>query len=288
MTGKKKFTKKLIALVVVILLIVSYHILLAYAEHQLERRQFSNVFQDCTKVWSARGLYNQRSEQNSLQSMRRAFEHGAIGAEVDFHFDLELNQFIISHDHPKKDANGKYIYPKKAGKLLTLEHFLAELGKDNYFWLDYKNLDKLNEQQTQQAIARLLKITQLNNMRERLYVEGSNPSILSKYTDAGFKTILAIFPLKQNNLLASLSLNIYKIGFSFYDLTAMAMGYGEVENSKYGNKAQNILGKIPVFMFHVPDDMQTIQSLVNNKLVPVILVGKDLSIDRFNINSCHK
>ena len=287
MANKKTYTKKRLALGLVVLTIVSYHALLAYVDHQLESRVPPNAYQNCSKIWSARGLYNQRSEQNSLVSMKRAFNKGAIGAEVDFHFDLELNQFIISHDHPKKDANGKYIYPKKSGRLLTLEHFLDELGKDKYFWLDYKNLDKLNEDQTQQAIERLLSITKLGDIRERLYVEGSTPTILSKYTDAGFKTILAIFPLKQNNILSSLSLNIYKIGFSFYNLSAMAMGYGEVDNSKYGNKAQKILGNIPVFMFHVPDNKQTIQSLVNNKNVRVVLVGKDLSIDRFNINTCH-
>ena len=144
MTNKKKFTKKRIALGIVVLIVVSYHALLTYVDHQLESRIYPNVFNECSKIWSARGLYNERSEQNSLLSMRRAFENGASGAEVDFHFDVELNQFIISHDHPKKDANGKYIYPKKSGKLLTLELFLSELANDKYFWLDYKNLDKLN------------------------------------------------------------------------------------------------------------------------------------------------
>ncbi|XPF92853.1 hypothetical protein ACM9HF_12560 [Colwellia sp. RE-S-Sl-9] len=287
MSHRKKLSKKKIALGLTIIIVISYHVLLAYVNHQLEHRKYLDTYQNCNKIWSARGLYNQRSEQNSLVSMRRAFEHGAIGAEVDFHFDVDLDQFIISHDHPKKDANGKYVYPKKSGKLLTLKHFLSELGKDKYFWLDYKNLDKLNEEQTQQAITRLLSITKLDNIKDRLYIEGSNPSILSQYTNAGFKTILAIFPLKENNILASLSLNIYKIGFSFYNITAMAMGYGEIGNSTYGEKGQKILGNIPIFIFHVPVHMETIQPLVNNNNVRVALIGKDLSINRFNVNTCY-
>ncbi|RLA04948.1 MAG: hypothetical protein DRQ47_02400 [Gammaproteobacteria bacterium] len=282
---KVSLTKKIL-LAITVSIILAYQLLLIYVDDKLASRAFPNLYQSCHKIWSARGLYNQRSEQNAISSMNRAFANGAKGAEVDFHYDIEMNRYIISHNHPERGADGKLVYPEKDGEILTLNKFLARLNDGSHFWLDYKNLDKLTDQQTQTAIERLLEITEQNNIRDRLYIEGSNPIKLSRYTNAGFKTILGIHPLKEKNILASLTMNLYKIGFSYFNISALAMAYGEVDNPIYSQQAIQILGPIPVFLFHVPDDAKTLNQLMAMDKVRTILVGVDQSINRFGINHC--
>ncbi|MDA3947322.1 MAG: hypothetical protein PF439_11655, partial [Helicobacteraceae bacterium] len=175
---------------------------------------------------------------------------------------------------------------KKDGKILTWEALFKAAGEGQYFWLDYKNLEHLTAAETKEAIKRLLFITEEGSIRERLYIEASNPLALSKYTDAGFKTILGIHPLPEQNLAASIVINAYKIGYYFNNITALAMAYGSVENPIYGHNTEKSLASIPVFLFHVPDNVSLLQDLADKSNVKVILAGRDKSINRFQINNC--
>jgi len=279
--------KKKIALLVILSLAVLYNLTLLYIDANIKNRVEKHVYENCNKIWSARGFYNSREEQNTITSMKRAFELGAIGAEVDLYYDVKMDKFIISHDKPKKGIDGNLVYTKKGGELLTLEKFLKVLSKDHYFWLDYKNLDRLSVDETSKAIQRLLKITNFDNIRERLYIEGSNPLLVSMYTDAGFRTILGIHPLPGSNPLSSIVINGYKIAYFFKNITALAMPYGKkVDDPIYDATAQENLKDVPVFIFHTPDDETTIRSLMAKKDVRVVLVGKDLSINRYAIDAC--
>ncbi len=273
---------------IILVLVLAYNATVAYVDANMAARlQERPTYNECHKIWAARGLYETRAEQNSIAAMQRAFGLGAHGAEVDFHYDIQMNRFIISHDHPKKDKEGNYIYPDKGEGVLTLETLLKAVGTGHYFWLDYKNLDHLSNAQTQAAIARLLEITDFDNIRERLYIEGSNPLLLPMYTDAGFRTILGIHPLPGSNPLSSIVINGYKIAYYFKNITALAMPYGKKVNDPiYDTTAQKNLKDIPVFIFHTPDDEPTLRSLVQMKTVRVVLVGKDLSINRYAIDAC--
>jgi glycerophosphoryl diester phosphodiesterase len=272
---------------VVIALVMAYNAAVMYVDAHLDEKDHSAVYSSCHKIWAARGLYETRAQQNTVEAMERAFGLGAHGAEVDFHYDIEMDRFIISHDHPKQNSEGKLLYTKKEGVLFTLEAFLKAVGKDHYFWLDYKNLDKLTVEQTHKAIARLLAITDFNDIRERLYIEGSNPLRLSMYTDAGFKTILGIHPLPNNNIFASIVLNGFKIAYYFKNITALAMPFGkDINNPVYGELAATRLKGIPMFVFHVLVDDALIKKLVDQEDVRVLLVGKDLSINRYAIDAC--
>lgn len=275
-------------LILVLLVVVLWNAVVVYVDRGLAERAVDDVYADCHKIWSSRGLYNTHDERNSITSFKRAFEQGALGGEVDFSYDVKMNRFIVSHGHPKKDANGDYIYPKKDGKILSLEALFKAVGKGHYFWLDYKNLEHLSEAETQQAINRLLSITEDDDIRERLYIEASNPLALSKYTDAGFKTILGIHPLPERNVFASLLVNGYKIAYYFNNITAIAMPYGRVENPVYGESAEESFMTVPIFLFHVPDDRTLLRTLVDKKSVRVILAGRDQSINRFDINGCQE
>ncbi len=270
------------------MLVVAYNLTVMYVdEHMQETLEQRHTYSNCHKIWAARGLYETREEQNTVIAMNRAFSLGAHGAEVDFHYDVGMNRFIISHDHPKKGNNGKLIYTKKEGSLFTLEEFLKAVGKGHYFWLDYKNLDKLSVEQTKVAIARLLEITNFDSIAQRLYIEGSNPLLISMYTDAGFKTILGIHPLPGSNLFSSIVINGYKIAYFFKNITALAMPYGKkVDDPIYDSDAQENLKGVPVFIFHTPDDESVLHSLMSKNDVRVVLVGKDLSINRYAIDAC--
>jgi len=212
--NKKRFFIGLLIMVVVI-----YNGVVVYVDKQLENRAHVDVYDSCHKVWAARGLYNQRSEQNTPKAMSRAFSLGANGAEVDVHYDLKTERFIVSHDHPVKGADGELVYSKKNGAILLLEDFFKAVGKDRYFWLDFKNLGQLDNEQTALVINHLETITRFDSIKERLYIEGSNPLLLSMYTDAGFKTILGIHPIRESLFASSFVINVFKMGYYFNNIT---------------------------------------------------------------------
>ena len=123
-------------------------------------------------------------------------------------------------------------------------------------------------------------------MSERVYIEGSNPYYLSSYTQAGFKTILGIHPLPEQNWLANLSVNVYKVAYYFSDITVLAMPYGALDNPKYSEQAAKSLSSIPMFLFHVPIDMTLFASLLKNDNVRVFLAGRDMSVNYFDMTAC--
>jgi hypothetical protein len=244
-----------------------------------ERLSQSEVYNDPHAIWSSRGIYDSKKEQNSLSSFGRAFDAGYLGVEVDCYYDKGLNQFIVSHDRNKTNPDGSH-FELKDGKLLTLEVLFNTLGKDHYFWIVYKNLDHLNEEESLASIRRLDSISQIHHVKSRLYIEGSTPNHLEYYTHAGYKTLFAFGPLRDNHIFSSISSNIYKIAYYFYDLSAIAIHYGSIDNPKYGKDSQKNLKGIPTFLFHVPDDEILIKTLLEKSELRVLLVGRNISVDR--------
>ena len=260
-----------------------YNGILFYVEMHIDQKDHSKVYNDPHITWSARGIYDSYATQNSIDSFKKAFDAGYMGAEVDCYYDAYLDKFIVSHDRKKVKDKNQYHYNLKQGKLLTLEKLFTTLSKNHYFWIDYKNLDRLNTKETLQAIKRLNKITNIHHLKERIYLEGSTPNHLQYYSDAGYKTLFAFGPLPNNHIFSSISSNIYKIAYYFYDLSAIAIQYGSIENPKYGEDSQRNLKGIPTFLFHVPNDTALLKKLAKNKDVRVLLVGRDLSINRTDI-----
>jgi len=272
----------------ILFLTLVYNAVLFYVDKNIDQRNMKNVYNNCHKVWSSRGIYNSQANQNSISSFKKAFSLGHKGIEVDFYYDVKMNRFIISHDRLYLKEKKSYQYFLKDGKVLTLENLLKETSTDHYFWLDYKNLDRLSDLETQNSIKRLDKITKDSNLKERLYIEGSTPNTLENYTKAGYKTLFAFQPLKADSIFSSISSNIYKIAYYFYDVTAVALPYGPLENPKYSKQTQENLRGIPTFLFHVPNDEKLLKKLVKEKDVRVMLVGRDESVNRANITNCSK
>jgi len=283
----KKLLKFILALVVIVAVI--YNVTLFYVNLNIKDRVAKkSVYNNCHKAWSARGIYSTKEEQNSIKSFTKAIEAGYIGFEVDFYYDKSLDKFIISHDKPKKDSNGKLHYTLKDGKLFTLEELFSKFGKEHYFWLDFKNLDRLNKDDTSRAISRLQEISKINNIKNRIYIEGCNPFILNRYEKEGFKTLLSFHPLPKSSPFTSISTNFFKMVYYFSDTSALAMQYGILEDPKYNELTQKNLKSIPQFIFHVPTDKKLINSLLPLSDVRVLLIGRDKSVNYAKFDSCKK
>jgi len=277
-----------ILLYTLLFLTLLYNGTIIYVDQNIDKIKHDGVYNSCHKVWSSRGVYDTHKSQNSLASFSNAFALGHKGVEVDFYYDVKMHKFIISHDRPKVDKEGNNHYALKDGKLFTLEELLETLGKDHYFWLDYKNLDRLSMDETKAAIKRLDSITKDSNIKKRLYLEGSTPNTLDIYTNAGYSTLFAFHPLKADSIFSSISSNIYKIAYYFYDITAIAMPYGPLNNPKYSQQTQENLKGIPTFLFHVPEDEKLLKELVKKEDVRVLLVGRDKSVNYAQITNCKK
>ena len=269
--------------VIISLLALIYNGLLLYVDMHIEAKNHSAVYNNPQITWSARGIYDSPKEQNSITSFKKAFDAGSMGAEVDCYYDVFLDKFIVSHDRTKKEQTGQYQYLLKDGEVLSLEKLFTTLGEGHYFWIDYKNLDRLSTEETLKAIGRLDKITSIYHIKKRIYLEGSTPNHLQYYAEAGYKTLFAFGPLRENNIFSSISSNFYKIAYYFYDMSAVAIHYGSMANPKYGETTQKNLKSIPTFVFHVPNDTALLKKLAKNKDVRVILVGRDISVNRADI-----
>ena len=273
----------LFLIVISILITIAYHILLNHVERQLETRSYENTYNECKKVWATRGLVDENETkvlnvQNSIASVRKAFAHGAIGTEIDHFYDIELKKFFVSHDRP---------YKLKDGELLTLEKFFNAVGNGSeYFWLDFKKLRHLTEDEMQDVVVRLNDVTQHPGLKQRIYVEGANPHNLSILKHAGFNTIFDTHPETESFLLTTLMLNLYKIVYYFGDYTVMAMKYGDLDDPVYGPKAIAALGNIPVFIYHVPDDPALIQELARSPVVRVFMLNGH-TINRYKTSTCN-
>lgn len=266
---------------VLILLVLSYFSMKFYVNHQLAKRSYTDAYNNCHKIWATRGLVENGlpvppSNGNSIKTIQAAFQHGADGSEIDLFFDPERKQFIISHDFP---------YNLKEGELLTLEKLLSNIEGDNYLWLDFKKLRKLDAQSADNAVARLQSITQTRNWKERIYIEGADPVNLGKFRHGGFKTLFDVHPLPDSEPFTAFVLTIYKAAFYFGDFTVMGMKHGDLDAVVYGPDAKKQLGNIPLFIYHTPDDPALLRDLLATNSVRVILM-QDHTLNRFDIDNC--
>lgn len=276
---------KKILLSLLVISIILWNGTIYYIDQHIAEKYDDTVYNSIHKIWIARGLYNFRAEENSITAIQRAFDAGAAGVEVDFYYDIKSNRFIVSHDKFVNSKTSELIYEEKDGKILTLEELFLTTGKDHYFYLDYKNLDRITYDETQDAIKRLEKITQFDDLKKRVYIEGSHPFKLPMYTDAGFKTLFGIHPLPENNPVSSIVVNAYKMVYYFKNITAIALNYGEIDNPIYGPKTEKLLKDIPIFVFHTPIDEDFLRLLIEKKDVKMILPGGGISINKTHITA---
>lgn len=261
---------------------VSYESTVLYVDHKLESRTNEGVFNDCFKVWAARGLVLATSQivrdgtQNTIESVTLAFDEGATGCEIDVFFDAEMGHFIVSHDRP---------YHLKNGKLLTLAEMMEAVGQRGYIWLDFKKLRHLDSAALAAAVQELGELCDSFGHRSRMYVEGEDPLNLSAFRDAGFPTIFDTHPLADSNYVTPALINLYKILYYFGGFTVMGMNYGAPDDPIYGARTRDALGEIPLFIYHVEPQEQVLKQLAEASPVRVILV-ENQSLNRYDLNGC--
>jgi len=267
-------------LTLVVLLTIAFFAVGAYVDRQLEKRDFGDAYQDCHKIWTARGLYGDGVPQNSIQSIAAAFEAGARGVEVDIRYDKKLGDYIVSHDYP---------YNLKQGKLLTLKQLFDELGPrypGRYYWLDFKRIRYLGEHRAE-AVRRLGEISGDNGVRDFIYVEGEAPQALAPFRDAGFHSIFDTHPAPERmGFLSAFMIGFYKMVYYFGDFTVMGMEYGSLEDPVYGPTTRERLGRLPVFLYHVPVDAALIDELLPLPAVRAMIVGNNQSVNFHQRNAC--
>lgn len=252
----------------------------AWVDYSLGQRDNVGVYDDPYKVWAARGLVvegpriTKSGTQNSIESIRLAFDRGAKGVEVDAYFDTALNQYVVSHDRP---------YNLKKGVLLGLGSLLEAVGDDGQFWLDLKKLSHLDRAQLAAAVAELETLTAKGDLKGRFYVEGEDPVNLRAFHRAGFLTIYDTHPLKDSNPWTPLASDLYKLVYYFGGHTVMGMNSGEPGALIYGPEACRALRNVPVFIYHTPDESDRLGELLAAPDVRVILVG-DHSLDRYGLH----
>jgi len=266
------------------LTMVSYEFVVAYAGFKLNQRQYTSELDDCFKVWATRGLVpnsliTPNAEPNSIASIQRAFDHNAKGSEVDIFYDIDMKQYVVSHDRNP--------YRLKNGKILTLGELFDATGDRGYFWLDFKKLRYLNKDQLTEAVQELERLTKNNRLKQRVYVEGGAPFNLFAYKKAGFKTIFDTDPPANDSLFTPLLANLYKTVFYFGGFSVIGMNYGEIDNPIYGPRMRDALGEIPVFVYHVIDDKKLLEELSSLSAVQVLL-ARDQSLDFFGVSACVK
>lgn len=257
--------------------IAAYWGTLAYVNHQLDRRTYQQVYNECHKLWSNRGLVGEGVARNSIQSVLNAFSHQAAGVEIDYYYDTDLKKFVVSHDFP---------YGLIENRLLTLQElFEAVDSPGHYYWLDFKKLRKLEDKQVDDAVARLEYITSNNDLKRRVYVEGEDPLHLAYFQRAGFNTIFDTHPLADRYPLSVFLINVYKIVYYFGRHTVLGLNYSYHGAPIYSGENKAALSNVPVFVYHTPDDPELVKRLVSDPAVKVVL-NSDETISNFHINSC--
>lgn len=273
-----------VAVVLAAAVLVSTTLLLSeMLDAAISRKDSSAAYNSCHKIWSTRGLVQGPQAEhvasgNNAVTIRRAFEHGARGVEVDMFYDVAMKHYVVSHDRP---------YELKNGALLFLETLLQQVPADRYFWIDLKKLRHLRPNEAEHAAVHLREVVQSAGIPlARVYVEGADPFNLGDFRDAGFPTILDSYPLPEGRPFAGLVADIFKAVWFFGDFTVMSMNYGLDGEVIYGNDMRARLAPIPLFIYHVPDDPELLRELVRDPLVRALLVH-DHQADRFSIDDCN-
>ncbi len=266
-----------IIFIVILLPVIMVYVLAKYVDFRLSRKKNFDVYDDCHKVWTARGIYGEGVDENSIESIGHAFREGARGVEVDVFYDVGLNDFIVSHNFP---------YQLKNGRILHLSELFDALGDDHYFWLDFKKLRRLSKPQALRAVQRLKQISSKNNLHQRVYVEGETPINLAHFRKAGFHTIFDTHPASSGGMLAAAMISLYKIFYYFGDHSVMGMEYGDIDRPVYGEATRKRLGSLPVFLYHVPVDESLVDELLKMDAVKAFIVGNNQSVNFYHKNAC--
>jgi len=172
----------------------------------------------CLEGWAHRGYINatQGIKENTIASYQQAINLGATGIEMDVLYDVDMDDFIVSHDTP--------YHLQDDGTVLLLKDVLAALPAIN-IWLDAKNLSSLWPWQAAKATARLRHILSTAKQGKQVLVESRSPWYLRDLSQHGIYTTLMISPEPNRNIVVMWgSIIISKLYFSMGEFSGVSMG----------------------------------------------------------------
>ncbi len=178
--NKSKLKKWIIRTLIGIAVFVGLYTVLAFVYYLYVTVRFSNKIPkspiaNTPQVWAHKG-YHKGVTPNSLKAVQKAHESGVDGIEIDVHFDLELNRFVVSHNKP---------YRKHNGRLLFLEDVFKTSFK-GYYWLDFKNI---SEDNLSAAANRAKLLINRFELKGRLFFESWHRKEISVFSNMGFQTL---------------------------------------------------------------------------------------------------
>lgn len=175
------------------------------------------AYNSCSKVWMHKGTYPDEVP-NSLKSIKKALEAGVNGVELDIYFDTSLSDFVISHDFPYKRHNNELLY-------LYDVFYMARNNTNIKFWLDFKNLKKLNYKSTIKSASILNKFLISFDLKRRTLIESTGVKNLSIYSESSFITSYWV-DLSIKNIPALLRQVYYYYSHNFDFLSMRYQDYG--------------------------------------------------------------
>ena len=257
---KKFFASALTALLIVLSLVL-------YVNISFSRLRVTPFYDDCSKVWGHAG-YSKEYEVNSLPGYKQAFDLGAGGVELDVHYDLDLDRFIVSHDFP---------YDKRDGRLLKLEEVMTELAGRGYFWLDFKNLKRMKTREAKRAARRLSDLIQRFNLNNRVIVESKNALNLAVISRAG---IPASYWINVNRKKEGFETKLRVFGFKAMFLYGRFSAFS-LDHRNYTPYLQKTFKNLPVHLFTINNKEKILEYLYREN-VKVILSDENF----FGLDGC--
>ncbi|WP_405377272.1 hypothetical protein [Nonlabens sp. Asnod3-A02] len=222
------------------------------SDHRLSNLDF--------KVWSHAGFIKDSNfELDSMESFEKAKSNGAKGIEIDVIYDVDMDEFIVSHDFPYKLHNNE---PLKLDSVFTVY-------KEEYnYWLDFKNLKDLEETEVKESFKNLVSLLEKKNVsQDFVLIESVHLKNLSYFTKNNFYTSWWITPSKSRYL-SHLRNYSHKLKYILGEYSSLSMPY------KYYERVEEPMNNIPVNLWTI-NDKDFFHKVKNKKQIKIILTDNN-------------
>tara|TARA_R110002072_G_scaffold23949_1_gene81871 strand:+ start:49816 stop:50586 length:771 start_codon:yes stop_codon:yes gene_type:complete len=204
------------------------------------------------KVLAHAGYFKDlKNGPNSIESFNLAKEKGAIGTELDVIYDIETQKFVVSHDFPYKEHNGRLLY---------LDSVFATYGNQFVYWLDFKNLKNLKSDETEKSCENLIELINEKGInKDHVLIESTELSMLAHFTSKGFYTSWWVLPEKSRyrSILRNYK---YKLYYRLGKFSSLSMPY------KYYPRIEESMKNIPINLWTVNDEEKFKEFYENDKV----------------------
>jgi len=193
-----------------------------------------------------------------LEGIRRAFELGAPGVEIDVIFDRERDGlYVISEE----------AYTAGDPVALGLSDMLAAVPLQRFIWLDFWNLKQLSAEDASHAMTRLRADLDTAKIRDRAIVESVSAEGLRLAAALAIRTSLwlEITPTRAGRLAHLRDLMDATLKFRAANASVISLDYVQYQES-----VGFVFSGVPIHLFTV-NDPDRLRELSEDPRVKVIL-----------------